>query len=151
MTDPLATTPTDVLVVSPALVVPRGELTYRATRSGGAGGQNVNKVASRIELTWNPARSAAVQALDEATRGRLLEKLAARLDSDGDLRVVSSEMRSQLQNRERADERLIALLRTALVVPKKRRPTRPSRAAKERRLETKKKTSEKKAARRKDW
>src|SRR4051812_8973801 len=107
MSDDLAPPPpTDALHVTPALVIPRGELTFKATRSGGAGGQNVNKVATRIELTWNPARSAAVQALDEATRARLMEKLATRIDGDGDVRVVSSEMRSQLQNRERAEERL---------------------------------------------
>lgn len=151
MTDSLDPIPTDALVVTPALVIPRGELTFKATRSGGAGGQNVNKVASRIELTWNPARSAAVQALDEPTRARLLEKLAGRVDGDGDLRVVSSEMRSQLQNRERAEERLAELLRKALVVPKRRKATKVSRAQKEKRLESKKKNSEKKAGRKKEW
>ena len=151
MTEPSAPPPSDALHVTPALAIPRGELTFKATRSGGAGGQNVNKVASRIELTWNPARSAAVQALDEPTRARLLEKLAGRLDGDGDLRVVSSEMRSQLQNRVRAEERLAELLRKALLVPKKRKQTRPSRAAKERRLDEKKRNSDKKAARRKDF
>ncbi len=151
MTEPAAPPPADALQVTPALAISRGELTFKATRSGGAGGQNVNKVASRIELTWNPARSAAVLALDEATRARLLEKLAGRLDGDGDLRVVSSEMRSQLQNRTRAEERLAELLRKALVVPKKRRPTKPSRASKERRLDEKKRNSERKAARRKDF
>ena len=148
MTDPTAPPPTDALQVAPNLVIPRGELTFKATRSGGAGGQNVNKVASRIELTWNPARSAAVAALDEATRAHLMSRLAARLDGDGDLRVVSSEMRSQLQNRTRAEERLAELLRKALAVPKRRRPTKPSKAAKRKRLEEKKRNSEKKAARR---
>jgi ribosome-associated protein len=135
----------DALEVGPALAIPRDELTVRATRSGGAGGQHVNTSSTRIELLWNPTTS---RALDDAQRARLLEQLAARLDTEGNVRVVSSETRSQLQNRERAELRLVELVRRALVVPKRRRPTKPSRAAKEKRLDEKRKQGEKKRERR---
>src|SRR5688500_1457119 len=102
--------------------IPRTELVYRASKSGGAGGQHVNTSSTRIELLWNVLQTSA---LDEAQRGRVAEKLASRLDGEGWLRVVSSARRSQGQNREAAEERLIALVRGALVVRKKRKPTRP--------------------------
>jgi ribosome-associated protein len=75
--------------------------------------------------------------VDEETRTRLAERLASRIDAEGNVRVVASEHRSQLQNRERAEARLVELVRHALIVPKKRRATKPSRAAKEARLESK--------------
>ena len=133
------------LVVNDAIVIPRAELQVRASRAGGAGGQHVNKTSSRIEIRWNVRTSTA---FDEATRARVLAKLASRLDGEGHVRVVSSEMRSQLQNRERAEQRLAELVAKAVVVPKARRKTKPSRASKEKRLEEKKRKSEKKAGRR---
>lgn len=125
----------DWIEVSPALRVPRGELSFRATRSGGPGGQHVNTSSTRIELTWDLAGSLS---LSEDTRAWLLQRLASRLDSSGQLRIVAQEERSQLRNREAALERFRALVARALVVPRTRRPTKPSKAAKTARLEEKK-------------
>jgi ribosome-associated protein len=133
--------------VTPALGIPRWELEFRATRAGGAGGQHVNTSSTRIELLWNPGRSVA---LDGDTRARVVERLASRLDGEGWLRIVSSARRSQQQNREDAEARLADLVRRALVVRKKRKATRPSRAAKEARIAQKRKRSETKRQRRGD-
>lgn len=138
----------DDLPITPDLSIPRHELTARATRSGGPGGQHVNTSSTRIEITWNVRTSAAPS---EEQRARLLEKLGRRLDAEGTLRVVASDSRSQRQNRERAEARLAETVRRALRVPKPRRKTRPSRAANERRLEEKKKLSRKKDERRERW
>jgi ribosome-associated protein len=137
----------DALVVNERLSIPRHELSARASRAGGAGGQHVNTSSTRIEILWNVRTSAA---LDEETRARLLEKLATRIDGEGLIRVVASDRRSQRQNRESAEERLVELVRKALVIQKKRRPTKPSRASKEKRISEKKKRGETKAGRRKD-
>jgi ribosome-associated protein len=136
-----------VLQVTPALAIARTELVYRASRAGGAGGQHVNTSSTRIELLWNVRTT---QALDDAQRARVAAKLASRLDGEGWLRVVSSARRSQGQNREAAEERLSALVRAALVVPKRRKPTKPSRGAKEARLAEKKKRGDTKRQRRPD-
>src|SRR5436190_12244194 len=92
-----------VLNVTPGLAIPRSELQYRATRSGGPGGQHVNTSSTRIELLWDLSGS---QAVNDEQRERLRAKLAPRLDSEGMVRVVASDHRSQLQNREAADVRL---------------------------------------------
>ncbi len=136
----------NALVVNERLAIPRHELTARATRAGGTGGQHVNTSSTRIELVWNVRTSGA---LDEATRARLLTKLGRKLGGEGTLRVVASDRRSQLQNREAAEERLADMVRRALLVPKKRRATKPSRASKEKRITEKKQRGETKAARRK--
>jgi ribosome-associated protein len=133
------------LNVTPAMSIPRTELAYRASRAGGPGGQHVNTSSTRIELLWDLPNS---QAVSEAERERIRTKLAQRLDSEGRVRVVASDRRSQQQNREAADTRLAALVRRALHVPKTRRPTKPTKAAKERRLSDKKRRSEKKQNRR---
>jgi ribosome-associated protein len=135
----------DELVVSGDLSIPRSELEVRATRAGGPGGQHVNKSSTRIELTWNIESS---RVLTDEQRNRLRDKLGGRMDGSGSIRVVASESRSQARNREDAERRLAALLKRALVVPKARRKTRPSRSAVEKRLRSKKKTSEKKRDRR---
>jgi ribosome-associated protein len=135
----------DALVVDEGLAIPRSELVFRASRSGGPGGQHVNTSSTRIELLWDFARS---RVLDEAARARLAEKLAARLDAEGKLRVVASDRRSQQQNRVAAEERLADLVRRALTVPKTRKKTKPSRAAKEKRLAEKRHRSEQKRRRR---
>ena len=132
------------LVVSPSLSIPRSELTFRATRAGGPGGQHVNTSSTRIELLWNVRHSAALSA-DQ--RARLREKLASRLDSDGTLRVVSSEFRSQARNREAAEERLVDAVRRALVVRAKRHRTRPPRSAVDERLRRKKQRGDRKRER----
>jgi ribosome-associated protein len=134
-----------MLEVSPTVGIPRAELEYRATRAGGAGGQHVNTSSTRIELLWNPGRSAA---LDEAARALIAERLATRIDGEGWVRVVSSARRSQQQNREAAESRLAELVRGALAVRKKRRPTKPTRASKEARIAEKRKRSETKRQRR---
>ncbi len=133
------------LRVNDRLAIPRDELVVRATRASGAGGQHVNKTSTRVEITWNVVAS---QALDDADRARISARLSSRLSDDGELRVVASDTRSQLQNRELAEARLADLVRRALVVPKARKKTRPSRAAKQARLDDKRKTSEKKRVRR---
>ena len=136
---------TDGIRVNDTVVVPRDELVARATRSGGAGGQHVNTSSTRIELVWNVGAS---RALTDEQRERLLQKLSSRLDTDRNLRVVASDRRSQRQNRESAELRLADLVRAALVVPKKRRATKPSRAATQARLDSKRRVSEKKRERR---
>ena len=142
---PASESPADGLVVSAALTIPRAELTMRATRAGGPGGQHVNTSSTRVEVRWNVVTSAV---LDDAQRERLLQGLAGRVDADGSVRVVASDSRSQRQNRDAAETRLADLVRGALVIPKTRRPTKPSRAVKRRRLEAKKKQGEKKRERR---
>jgi ribosome-associated protein len=134
----------DALEVSPAVRIPRSELTYRASRAGGAGGQHVNTSSTRIEVLWNVRTTSA---LSEEARSRVAEKLSTRIDGEGNMRVVSSARRSQSQNREAAEERLAELVRAALVVQKKRRATKPTRAAKEARLSEKKQNSERKRQR----
>jgi ribosome-associated protein len=137
----------DALVVDHRLAIPRSELVYRASRSGGPGGQHVNTSSTRIELLWDFAHS---RALDDAARALIAQKLAARLDAAGNLRVVASDRRSQQQNRVAAEERLAELIRRALVVPKARKKTKPSRAAREKRLSDKRHRAERKRMRRGD-
>jgi ribosome-associated protein len=139
---------TTQLSVTPTLAIPRSELQYRASRSGGPGGQHVNTSSTRIELLWDLEGSKAVS---DEQRQRIRTKLAARLDSEGMVRVVSSDRRSQGQNRQAADERLAALVRHALHVAKKRRATKPTKASKERRISEKKKHSDKKKHRKPDF
>ncbi len=137
----------DNLRLNASLSIPRSELSYRASRAGGAGGQHVNTSSTRIELLWNVRTS---PVLDEDSRARVLVKLATRIDGDGWIRVVSSARRSQSQNREAAEVRLAELVGQALVVQKRRKPTRPSRGAKEARLNEKKKRGDTKRQRRPD-
>lgn len=134
----------DGVRINARLTIPRGELVLRATRSGGPGGQHVNTSSTRIELTWSVAES---PSLTDAQRERLLDKLASRLDGEGRLRIVSQEERSQLRNREEAVERFREVVREALVVPRKRKPTRPTAASKERRLKVKRERSARKRER----
>jgi ribosome-associated protein len=132
-------------LAGPEFEIPDSELVIRVSRSSGAGGQHVNKTASRVEVSWNVRES---RALTPEQRDRLLERLSSRLSADGSVRVVASETRSQLRNRELAQERLTELVRRALVVPKKRKPTRPTRGSREARLEAKRRHSQKKTLRR---
>jgi ribosome-associated protein len=136
---------TAILEISPTLRLPLAELDYRASRSGGPGGQHVNTSSTRIEVWWDIAAS---PALTEAQRQRLLSRLASRLDGSGRLRLVSSGSRSQLRNREEVTERLREIVAGALVVPKTRKRTRPSRAEKAARLESKRRRSATKRDRR---
>jgi ribosome-associated protein len=126
----------DSLPVNGSVAIPRSELDVRASRAGGPGGQHVNTSSTRVEVTWNVRTSAA---LNGDQRLRVLTALASRLASD---------TRSQRQNRELAEQRLAEVVRRALVVPKKRKATRPTRSSVERRLEGKKRSGEKKKGRR---
>lgn len=132
------------LVVSPQFVIPPAELSERFSRSSGPGGQGVNTTDSRVELSFRLVDSPAVP---QDLRSQLMSRLASRL-SDGVLTVVASEYRAQLANREAARARLISLLReAALPEPPPRRPTKPSRGSKERRLAAKKRRGEVKKGR----
>ncbi|MBV9773644.1 MAG: aminoacyl-tRNA hydrolase [Gemmatimonadetes bacterium] len=134
-----------LLAINDDLWVPRAELDFRASRSGGPGGQHVNTSSTRVELTWSVSGS---PSLTEEQRARVLEKLANRIDGDGVLHLAASEHRSQHQNRDAAVERFRELLRAALHVPKPRRKTRPTRASREQRLQSKRHRSEVKRMRR---
>lgn len=137
-----------VLEVSATLGIPRTELVYRASRAGGPGGQHVNTSSTRIELLWNVRDS---RALPEDLRARVLERLASRLDGGGWVRIVSAARRSQGQNRGAAEERLVALVRGALVVRKRRRATTPSFGSRQERLAEKRKRGDTKRLRRPDY
>jgi ribosome-associated protein len=133
------------LRVRGSVAIPASELSWRFSRSGGPGGQSVNTTDSRVELSYDVARSTA---LPPALRARALEWLAGRL-VDGVLTVSASEHRSQLRNREAARTRLAALLSQAVAPPPRpRRATRPSRAATERRLVDKRRRAQIKSGRR---
>ena len=136
---------TDALEVAPGLRLPLAELEFRASRAGGPGGQHVNTSSTRVEVWWNVAGS---PSLSDDQRARLLTRLATRLDGAGRLRLVSGASRSQLRNRQAVTERLAELVAAALVVPKIRKRTRPSRAAKAARLEGKRRRAATKRDRR---
>jgi len=123
------------LVVTPRVRIPAEELREAFVRSSGAGGQNVNKVSSKVELRWTPATSVAL-TLDDRTW--LMAKLGGKLTLDGDLIVTSDKYRDQPRNRADAAEKLAAIVRGALARPTPRRATKPSRGAKERRISAKK-------------
>jgi len=133
------------IAITPTVAIPVAELEFRASRSGGPGGQHVNTSSTRIELWWNAGRSPSLTA-DQRTL--VLSRLRSRLTEDGDLRVVASETRSQARNKALAIERFQELLARALAVRKRRKPTKPSRRARERRLAEKRKQSERKRHRR---
>ncbi len=116
----------------------------KTSRASGAGGQHVNKTSSRVEIVWNIASS---PSLTEAQRLLLVERLASRLSAEGSVRVVASDTRSQLRNREHAEARLADVIRRCLTVPRRRKPTKRPRRANEARLTTKKQHSDKKRER----
>jgi ribosome-associated protein len=123
------------LEISRAVSLPRTELTWRFSRSSGPGGQSVNTADSRVELRFDLA---GTEALPPPLKERALHRLGGRL-VDGAIVVTAAEHRSQLQNRRAAEARLVALLAAAIAPPSPgRRPTRPSRGAVQRRLDTKK-------------
>ena len=134
-----------VVRITNTVSIPMSELRFRFARSSGPGGQHVNRSATQVELLFDVASS---PSLDEVQRQRVLTKLQSRIDKEGVLHLVSQETRSQLRNREEVVERFRELMREALHVPKSRRPTRPTRAARERRLEEKRRRGEAKRGRR---
>jgi ribosome-associated protein len=133
-----------LLRVNDDLAVPLAEIRYRATRSGGPGGQHVNTSSTKIELEFDVAAS---PSLTDVQRSRIQERLANRIDGAGVLRLSSSGSRSQHQNREDATNRLARLLADALKERKRRRSTKIPRAAKEARLREKKRRGETKRRR----
>jgi ribosome-associated protein len=132
--------------VTPAIAIDEGELEEHFVRASGHGGQNVNKVSTAVELRFDIPRS----TLPDEVKARLLGLAGKRVTSDGVLLIDSREHRTQGMNREAARARLLSLLQAAARRPKRRRATRPSRASKERRLESKKRRSAVKALRQSD-
>ena len=128
-----------MLEVTPSLVIEDAELEERFVRASGPGGQNVNKVATAVELRFNAAASPSISP-DVLVRLRTLA--GSRMTTDGVLLIDARRHRTQAQNREDARERLVELLRQALVKPRRRRKTRPTRGSIEQRIQSKRKRSD---------
>jgi ribosome-associated protein len=126
------------LVINETVKIPLAELHFQFVRSSGPGGQHVNRSATQVELAFDLAGS---PSLDDAQKARARTALKSYVDQDGLVHLASQTFRSQVQNREDVTARFVELMRRALRVPKKRRPTRPTAASKERRLESKRRRS----------
>lgn len=134
------------------LTIPESELSFQFVTGGGPGGQHVNKAATKVILTFDVAHSPALlQQLSDRDRTYLIDRLAHRLTRDGEIKIHVHDSRSQSQNRATAVFRLQELLREALQRPKKRKKTRPSRAANQARLDAKKRRGKRKKERGKKW
>ena len=136
--------PADDLVIHPGLAIPDAEIVERFVRASGAGGQNVNKVSSAVELRFDIAGS---PSLPEPLRARLLARRDRRLTDEGELVIDAQRFRTQDRNRQDARERLAAFIAAGLVVPKRRIETKPTRASKQRRLQGKRERGEVKRGR----
>ncbi len=136
----------DDLPITADLTIPGEELSFSAARSGGPGGQHVNKTSSKVILSWDLSTS---QAVDDSVRNKLAERLASRLTREGVLKVHVDTERSQHRNRELARARLVAMISEALHEDPERRKTRIPRSQKKRRLENKRRRGETKRGRKK--
>ncbi len=134
-----------MLIITADLIIPENELDEKFIRSTGPGGQNVNKVATAVQLRFDAQRS---PSLPEAVRTRLLRLAAQRLTTDGVLVIEAHRFRTQEDNRQDARQRLAALIRKATIAPKPRRPTKPTAASQTRRLDSKRRHSQLKRLRR---
>lgn len=117
------------------------ELSYKTSRSSGAGGQNVNKVETAVTVMWNVSES---QLFSDYQKQMIMTKLKNRINSDGILQLTATESRTQLQNKKAATERILEIVDQAIYIPKLRKATKPSKGKIQKRLDNKKKTSEKK-------
>jgi len=133
-----------MIQVTPSIVIPESEISERFVRASGPGGQNVNKVSTAVELRFDPSQSTSIPA---DARDRLRALAGSRMTADGVVVIDARRHRTQAQNREDARERLADLVRQALVKPRRRRKTKPGKAAIERRIETKKRRSDTKRGR----
>ncbi len=134
----------DDIVINDLVTIPAAELGFSASRSSGPGGQHVNKTESRIQVRWNVRDTVA---LSDFLKNRVLVALASRLTEGGDLLLASETHRSQHRNREEVVQRLAALVREALVPPRPRKKTKPTRASRQKRLDNKHRRSEVKKGR----
>jgi ribosome-associated protein len=136
-----------MFTVNDHLSIPLAEFEWTYARSGGPGGQNVNKVASKAQLRW---AMAANNSIPEAVKARLRDAHPSRVTTEGDFLVVSQESRDQETNKELCLEKLAEFVRRAAVVPKVRRPTKPTKGSQRRRLEDKKRAADRRNNRRSD-
>jgi ribosome-associated protein len=134
----------DPLVIDGRLTIPAQLLSYTAVRASGAGGQNVNKVASKVELYFDLD---ACEELSQPVKMRLAGLCRNRMDAEGRVRIVSQATRDQGRNLEDARDKLAELIRQALTVPRPRRPTKPTRSSKRRRMDEKRRDGQKKQLR----
>jgi ribosome-associated protein len=132
------------IFISHSFKIPSAELQFKTSRSSGPGGQNVNKLETRVEVLFDVANSSCIP---NHIRQRLLNKLTTQIDSSGILHVVAQDTRSQWKNKRLAIERLTDLLKSTLIVHKKRIATKPTQTAREYRLRTKKARSQTKQMR----
>lgn len=136
----------DYIEIDAKVRIAKNEIKFRFSRSSGPGGQHVNKVNTRVSLIWSVSQSDSILP---SIKDFLLAALAKRLNQEGELVIHSDQNRSQIRNREHCIEKLQKTVRAALVVPKKRRPTKPSRTSVERRIQEKKGRSDIKGLRKK--
>ncbi|MEX0724843.1 MAG: alternative ribosome rescue aminoacyl-tRNA hydrolase ArfB [Planctomycetaceae bacterium] len=134
----------EALKINRNIAIPQGEFSWEYVRASGPGGQNVNKVNSKVRLSWNVAQT---PNLPDDVRERFQTKYASRINNDGELVISSQKYRDQLRNKQDCLEKLQSLVTAVLHLPKRRKPTRPTKGSQERRLAEKKQRSQRKTSR----